>query len=320
MPSPADKLRKIKRFDQLTAYLRDELDWPIDELEFDELTYDWEPEELGIEGKHAAKIEYIRQFRPLATNQKWGIFFVKFEPKRLPMVVMRRLLNGLVMKTRTSAGKASQATWKMHDLLFISEYGEGKERKISFAQFADNEPGNLPVLKVLSWGETQTDLTLDDLDHKLRSNLTWPNDPENADRWRNQWSDAFTRRHGHVIKTSKDLAAELAVLAKAIYTEATKILDVETEDGPLTKLFKAFQQVLIHDLEPNDFADMYAQTITYGLFSSAVSGTVLDGDDGDRTFVSTERMVQLVPNTNPFLREMLATFLTAGGERDGLEL
>ena len=49
MSSASDRLRKIKRFDQLLAYLRDELDWPVDEFEFDELTYDWEPEELGIE-------------------------------------------------------------------------------------------------------------------------------------------------------------------------------------------------------------------------------------------------------------------------------
>ena len=232
------------------------------------------------------------------------------------MVAMRRLLNKLVMKKRASANKSDQASWRMHDLLFISQYGEGDERKISFAQFAESSRGNLADLKVLTWGETQTDLTLEDLDQKLRTNLTWPTDPSDTDTWRDKWSAAFTRRHGHVIRTSKELAAELAILAKAIFTEAEKILEIETENGPLTKLYKAFQQALIHDLEPKDFADMYAQTITYGLFSTAVSGT--DTAFGQGTFVNTERMVQLVPNTNPFLKEMLATFLTAGGEKDGL--
>ncbi|MDB2318021.1 hypothetical protein N9V88_00375 [bacterium] len=316
MSSASDRLRKIKRFDQLLAYLRDELDWPVDEFEFDELTYDWEPEELGIETKLAAKIQEIKQMRPLATDQQWGIFFVKFEPKRLPMVAMRRLLNRLVMKKRASAQKSDQASWRMHDLLFISQYGEGEERKISFAQFAKSHAGNLADLKVLTWGETQTDLTLEDLDNRLHDKLTWPEDPADAATWRAKWSSAFTRRHGHVIRTSKELAAELATLAKAIYTEAVKILEIENENGPLTKLYRAFQQALIHDLEEKKFADMYAQTITYGLFSTAVSGT--DTVFGQGTFVNTERMVQLVPNTNPFLREMLSAFLTAGGENGGM--
>ena len=46
MLAAAERLRKIKRFDQLMAYLRDELDWPVEDFEFDELTYDWEPDEL----------------------------------------------------------------------------------------------------------------------------------------------------------------------------------------------------------------------------------------------------------------------------------
>ena len=216
MTTAAERLRKIKSFTQLMAYLRDHLDWPVEDFEFDELTYDWEPEELGIEIKLAAKIQEIKQLRPLATDQQWGIFFVKFEPKKLPMVAMRRLLNKLVIKKRASANKSDQAKWKMHDLLFISQYGENEERKISFAQFAQSDSGNLADLKVLTWGETQTDLTLDDLDQKLRSNLTWPDDPTDAVKWRAKWSAAFTRRYGHVIRTSKELAAELANLAKAI--------------------------------------------------------------------------------------------------------
>ena len=55
--SPPDALKKIKRFDQLIAYLRDELDWPIETDDFDDLTFDYEPEELGIDPKNAAKID-----------------------------------------------------------------------------------------------------------------------------------------------------------------------------------------------------------------------------------------------------------------------
>ena len=120
MSTTAERLREIKSFKQLLAYLRDELDWPIDKIEIDDVDsfFDYDAEEdFGLEKKSAAKIDYIKQLRPLISNQEWGIFFIKFEPKKLPMVAMRRLLNKLVMKKRASANRSDQATWQMHDLL-----------------------------------------------------------------------------------------------------------------------------------------------------------------------------------------------------------
>ena len=63
----------------------------------------------------------------------------------------------------------------------------------------------------------------------------------------------------------------LADLARAIRDRIQTVLAIETENGPLTKLMKAFQQALIHDLSADDFADMYAQTIAYGLLSARVA-------------------------------------------------
>ena len=79
-------LANIKRFDQLIAYLRDEMGWPIERIEIDDLVFDYTPEELGIDTKNAAKIQEIKRLRPLSARQPWGIFFVKFEPKNLPVV------------------------------------------------------------------------------------------------------------------------------------------------------------------------------------------------------------------------------------------
>ena len=87
-------LSTIRRSDQLIAYLRDELYWPIDLYdEEDELYFDFEPEELGIDPANAAKIQEIRRLRPLGVYDPWGIFFIKFEPKRLPVVALRRILS-----------------------------------------------------------------------------------------------------------------------------------------------------------------------------------------------------------------------------------
>lgn len=62
-------LARIKNFRQLVAYLRDEMGWPIDSDDFEELVFEYTPEELGIDRKNAAKIEVIRRLRPLAPNQ-----------------------------------------------------------------------------------------------------------------------------------------------------------------------------------------------------------------------------------------------------------
>ena len=77
-------LASIKRFDQLIVYLRDEMGWPIDGGDFEELTFEYTPEELGIDTKNAAKIQEIKRLRPLVSNQPWGIFFVKFGAEETP--------------------------------------------------------------------------------------------------------------------------------------------------------------------------------------------------------------------------------------------
>ena len=57
MPNPdLERLRGIKTFSSLVKYLRDDLDWPIESEDFDDLTFDFEPEELGIDPKNSAKI------------------------------------------------------------------------------------------------------------------------------------------------------------------------------------------------------------------------------------------------------------------------
>ena len=79
----AERLRKIHTFPSLVKYLRDDLGWPIESDDFDELMFEYEPEELGLDPKTAEKVEKIMQLRPLTTNQPFGIFFLQFQPKRL---------------------------------------------------------------------------------------------------------------------------------------------------------------------------------------------------------------------------------------------
>ncbi len=54
-------LRNIRRFNDLVEYLENELGWPLDGYDVEDLTYDFEPEELGLKRSEAAKIKSIRQ-------------------------------------------------------------------------------------------------------------------------------------------------------------------------------------------------------------------------------------------------------------------
>jgi predicted helicase len=67
----------------------------------------------------------------------------------------------------------------------------------------------------------------------------------------------------------------------------------------------AFQEALVHDLDAEGFADMYAQTIAYGLLSARIADPKKKTADD---FAAHMR-------TNPFLRELMETFLKVGGRR-----
>ena len=298
------RLASIRRFDQLVAYLRDELGWPIDSDDFEDLTFDYTPEELGIDAKNAAKIRKIKRLRPLVPGQPWGIFFVKFEPKRLPVVALRRILGRVALKKRPSANRSEHQTWVADDLLFVSNYGERGERHIAFAHFSKSRDGHdLPTLKVLEWDRLDTRLHLDAVARELTDHLTWPDDEGDPDAWRERWRAAFKLRHREVITTSKELSDRLAELARAIRDRIRTALAIETEFGPLTKLMKAFRTALVHDLDEARFADMYAQTIAYGLLSARIT------DPAHRT---TDDLAAHM-RTNPFLKALMETFLRVGG-------
>ena len=299
-----ERLASIRRFDQLVAYLRDELGWPIKSGDFEELTFEYAPEELGIDAKNAAKIQEIKRLRPLVTGQPWGIFFVKFEPKRLPVVALRRILGQVALKKRASANMSERQAWAADDLLFVSSYGEGDERRIAFAHFSTPRDGHdLPTLKVLGWDNLDTPLHLDAVARELTTHLAWPDDESDPDAWRERWRAAFKLRHREVISTSKQLSERLAELARAIRDRIRTALAIETVSGPLTKLMNAFQTALVHDLDERGFADMYAQTIAYGLLSARIT------DPARRTADDFAAHMR----TNPFLRELMETFLRVGG-------
>ncbi|HEX8311216.1 MAG TPA: hypothetical protein VF614_07870, partial [Chthoniobacteraceae bacterium] len=305
MPISPERLQSIRRFPELIDYLRDELDWPTQDFAFEDLTFEYEPGELGLKHEEAVKVKSIHQLRPLHQAQPWGIFFVEFGKRRLPIVVLRRILRHLVFKKRASANKTERPAWQARDLLFISATGEDSNRELTFAHFVEREDTGLAELRVLGWDTDDTPLHMDyvaeTLSKKLKWRDTYERDPE---AWHKEWSAAFLLRHGHVIRTSQELATALAELAKNLRSRIRTILRLEDGFGEIRKLQRAFQTGLIHDLDDDGFADMFAQTVTYGLFSVSVRRTF----PGEGTALTKDDVPNLI-FTSPFLKEMLGVFL-----------
>ncbi|MBG9389005.1 type ISP restriction/modification enzyme [Caenimonas aquaedulcis] len=302
-----ERLRSATSITSLVRYLHDELNWPVDLEAIDDAFYDYEPEELGIKPEHQVAIKTIKQLRPLTSGQPWGIFFVEFDKQRLPMVVLRRVLQGLSLRNREK--DKGRQRWHAQDLLFISSFGPANDREIALAHFTDeSDRGDLPTLRVLGWDGADTNLALAGVANTMRDHLRWPPDgdtPQGQQRWRQRWSSAFRLRYREAVTTAKDLALALAYLARAIRTRANEVLAVEGPSGPLTALYQAFKANLMADLTHDRFADMYAQTITYGLFAARVSRSSggLVADDA----------ALMIPSTNPFLQDLLQDFLAASG-------
>ncbi len=301
------RLQEIKTLPSLIKYLKDDLNWPIGSDDVESVVFDYDPAELGFDSASTAKIEEVCQLRPLTPGQKWGVFWVKFGKKQLPVQMLRRALGNLVVKKRTSTKKADKAAWHMHDLLFISAYGDDSNRHITFAHFSESEDSekSLPVLKVLSWDEDDTLLHLKDTYKTLVTCLNWETTPtDDPEAWREHWSKAFKLTHKEVINTTKELVVELAQLATVIKKPVLTSIKAETEKGPWKKLMLAFQKTLIKDLDEDQFADVIAQTVSYGLLTARLSS------DGQ---ISLKNLVDMVPSTNPFLKELLQHFLTSAG-------
>ncbi len=133
--------------------------------------------------------------------------------------------------------------------------------------------------------------------------------------------DCFFAHEPEGINTAKHLALKMAGIARLLREIIHKTFDSEQETGTLHSQFEAFREVLLHDLTEEQFADMYAQTICYGLFSASCyieektlygkdKHAVFHGIDDKRKSFSRANAWQLLPKTNPFLRK---TFIHIAG-------
>lgn len=133
--------------------------------------------------------------------------------------------------------------------------------------------------------------------------------PQNFSTFENLIRD-FSSYVGQTIKSSKRLAEMMAGKARLMSDVIEKALisdETHNEDSTLKDQMAAFKDLLIHDIKPKDFADVYAQTICYGMFAARLHDPTLP------TF-SRQEASELIPKSNPFLRNLFGYI--AGPEID----
>ena len=122
---------------------------------------------------------------------------------------------------------------------------------------------------------------------------------ENFEAFENLLKD-FCSHIGQTIKSPKELAKMMAVKARLLSDIIEKALtsdETHNEDSTLKDQMTAFKEILIHDITAKGFADVYAQTIAYGMFAARLHDPTI------ATF-SRQEAAELIPKSNPFLRKL----------------
>ncbi|WP_299820189.1 type ISP restriction/modification enzyme [uncultured Roseibium sp.] len=121
--------------------------------------------------------------------------------------------------------------------------------------------------------------------------------PENYEALTNQLRDFAAERLQTITSAERlaEMMAGKAVLAKdVLFKTLREDKDLNSE---LAEQYKAFKDQLIHDLEVEEFADIYAETIAYGMFAARLHDETLED-------FTREEALRLLPKTNPFLRKL----------------
>ena len=292
-------LRRVRNQADLFEFLADELGWPLDVADLDEehLTWEWLPEDLGIDPASLASLRRLRQLRPLTAGQPWGIFFVEFDRERLPVTQFRKVAQAFARRKRDGGADADRARWNRENLLFLVTTGRSETVQMHLLALWDRD-GRAAEIRSLAWRPAQASVRhLSRLEAELLPRLSWPDDADDGVAWRDQWRDAFKLPLGAAIGSAATLAERMAQTARDLRGQIAEALDAEAHGGggPFTEMLGLVRSQLIADADAAKFADMCAQTLVYGMLSARVTAPE---DFGTSPVYST------VPLSNPFLEAL----------------
>ncbi len=106
----------------------------------------------------------------------------------------------------------------------------------------------------------------------------------------------FSQSQKEPIKSGSHLSRIMGGKAQRIRDNVKHFINTDSlKDTDLIRVYEAIKKMLVHELTTDAFADMYAQTLVYGLFVARYY------DDTPDTFTRQEAR-DLVPASNPFLQ------------------
>jgi len=106
----------------------------------------------------------------------------------------------------------------------------------------------------------------------------------------------FTQSHKEPIRSGEHLSKIMGGKAQRIRDNIKQFLSIQSERNvEITRIYDTFKKLLVHDLSKDSFADMYAQTLVYGLFVARYHDTTPDN-------FTRQEARELVPASNPLLR------------------
>jgi hypothetical protein len=288
----------------LLELLFEGLDWPRPaSMEIEDIPLlNWTPDELHLDPDSVARLTKIQQLPPLTAKQPFGVFILSFDGGRLPVGAVRRVVNQLVRKRRASRTSA-KSLWDLNDLIFFCQSNDGVGT-LHMVAFRDTE--GIPVMKVISWDTKATGNRVELIASESLPSLCWPeNGALDVDEWRNQWTSAFTAGYREGIRSAAALATRMADVAAVVRDEVVALYEVETKDGPLRQLFEEVKNSLRADLHVSGFADMYAQTMVYGLLTARITHPEDFEADALNAVLKFE---------NPFLDALYSSFRRKGDQ------
>ena len=112
--------------------------------------------------------------------------------------------------------------------------------------------------------------------------------------------------------TSPEILAHILAGKTALIRDVVlnALIQDQDSDTDLAGQYDAFKNHLIEELAPQEFADLYAETVTYGLLAARLY------DSSPEDFSRSEAL-ELLPRTNPFLRSFF-TYIAAADLDDRL--
>lgn len=240
------------------------LDWPLTSgINWEQDVPTWEPEELGLDPAKVARLTHIYQ-PPLSGST--GLLLLEFDGTALPKGAVRRVIEQFVQKARRK-DKGTRPAWAAARLVVLARstsdsgiWAIGLHRAEARTE-----------LRHLFWNVKSTAAHFQLLAERDLPLLAWQAD-----------GPTLTAGFGSArttIRSAAALAARMSAVAADIRDNVAGLLAVETADGPLTTLLADFRKRLLPDLSPAKFADVYAQTMVYGLLSAKVTHPELFSDD-----------------------------------------